>query len=534
MDAINAFASAYLNGDGQLNSFFPNQWDNEQALLERARYLSTRQYDREVLVQHIEQYMSRFGISTTAEKNLNLLRDNAVVVIGGQQAGVLMGPLYSLYKMISIIKLAKQDSEKLGIPVVPVFWIAGEDHDYREVNHIYLKNNETILKSLYPTVPKSKAMISDINMNAKETTAWIENVMASLGETVHTNQLLQWVQSAIEASETMTDFFAKLATDLFGDTGLLLVDSGQKEFRQLAEPFYRQFIQQHEEISHAVLNEQEKIKQLGFTPALEVSLRNTNLFYYDLQEKNRTLLEYDGLYYHGKNSNLSFSRDQIMDILSAEPASFSTNVVTRPLFQEKLFPVLKFVAGPGEIAYWAELNTAFAVVGEEMPPVVPRLTFTLIERQVESQMQALELSLADVLRAGCLQERDVAIAKLLNQDVLANYNVLKESLAANHQRWAESALTVDQSLLSMLEKNKQILEEQLAFMQQKIETTHGRLHHELAKKYNEVESSLHPMNGVQERVLNMLYFFNKYGHDWLDYLLESDFEYSVDHYLLRL
>ena len=128
---------------------------------ERLKELTNRTFERRQLAETIRSFMEPFGISANATKHIDELAENAVAVVGGQQAGILTGPLYSVHKAITVILLARKQREKLGVPVVPVFWVAGEDHDLNEINHVYTETEGRATKHQYREKFVLKLMASD-------------------------------------------------------------------------------------------------------------------------------------------------------------------------------------------------------------------------------------------------------------------------------------------------------------------------------------------------------------------------------------
>ena len=535
LPALNRFATDYINGVLKKGDFFQYDWQDEGDILERAEWLDSKMFPRDEAASYIEGFMGRFGISERSKGNIEALRKDALVIIGGQQAGLLTGPLYSIHKIISIIKLAKEQSEKLKRPVIPVFWIAGEDHDYNEVNHVYVESGSSMQKMTYPGPPTGKRMVSDIQLDRDMALEWAEAVFAELGETDRTNLLMDWVDHAIERSETFTEFFACLINDLFNDTGLLLVDSGDPHFRKLAAPYYYQIAFEGRGISSEVLNQQAVLRESGYKPIIDIDEECCNLFYYEPTTQNRVLLERKpGTdQYEGKGSNITFTEAELDRLLSKTPENFSTNVVTRPLIQEKLFPVLGFIGGPGEIAYWSEIMPVFRMLGEQMPPIWPRLSFTLVEGAINRLLHEMDLSIEDVLRKGCSAQKESYLEEL-HKSVPNNYSGIIKSLENEHAKWQNEVIPLDEGLKPLFEKNRQILVDQLLFMQKKIEEHLARKNADTIGKYNRVENSLHPVGGLQERIWNPFYFLNHYGAAWINDLLEEDLAFDGSHYVIYL
>ena len=533
LPVMNSFASDYINGNID-KSFSEYDWKDESQIKDRVNWLTEQTYPREEMASYIESFMSNYGISKQAKENIDALREDAFVIIGGQQAGLLTGPLYSIHKVISIIKLAKEQSEKLNKRVIPIFWIAGEDHDYQEVNHVNVEEGVELKKIVYPEKPLSKKMISDIRLDSDDAKKWVQDVFSAWGETSRTNELLDWVENAINKSETITDFFAILINDLFKEYGLLLVDSGDPNFRKCAGSFYRQ-IAFEEGISKAVISQQSLLERNGYKPIIELDEQCTNLFYYEPTTANRLLLEReeDSNDLVGKGSGIKLTPLELDRLLSKSPEYFSTNVVARPLLQEKLFPVLGFVAGPGEIAYWHEIKPAFSMIGEKMPPIWPRLSFTLLEGKVNRLLEELNLSLEKVLKAGCLDEKELYLETLRKQAPDTYITIIK-NLENEHLEWQHKAVNFDKGLEPLFEKNRHLIKEQLLFMQKKVETHLERKNEETIAKYNLVENRLHPEGGLQERILNPFYFFNQYGTLWIKSLLTESLEFDGSHYVVTI
>ncbi|MDP4170956.1 MAG: bacillithiol biosynthesis cysteine-adding enzyme BshC, partial [Bacillota bacterium] len=376
LPATNRFASCYLEQTEDILPFFHYRFDQTSDYHERLLELKDRVFPREEIAGHIDTYMARFPSSKAVKDSIKKLKaDNSAVIIGGQQAGILTGPLYTIHKVISIIKLAEEKEKELNIPVVPVFWIAGEDHDYQEVNHVFVPVAQRADKWVYPEKVLQKRMVSDIPLDKDICMEWARNLIRNFGETEHTNNVLNFIESAVAQSLSFVDFFATIIMSLFKEYGLLIIDSGNEGLRNIEKNIFSRQIEHQAAITYAVLEQQKEIREKGFSLAIDMDERAANLFYYDKQLNERILLEFDRNQdrFTGKNGSLSFSTEQLLEIAANHPEKLSNNVVTRPLTQDWLFPTLAFIAGPGEIAYWAELKQAFEHFDIKMPPIVPRL-----------------------------------------------------------------------------------------------------------------------------------------------------------------
>ncbi|URM31808.1 bacillithiol biosynthesis cysteine-adding enzyme BshC [Cytobacillus firmus] len=537
LPATNRFATDYIAQTEELMQFFHYRYNSDSDYKARLAELKGRSFMRKELSQYIGEFMDRFPSSPAVHDSLNKLKqENSAVIIGGQQAGILTGPLYTIHKIISIIHLAKKQESKLGIPVVPVFWIAGEDHDYQEVNHIFIEKNNKLEKMTYPEKVLEKKMVSNVPLNGEKCRAWVEDIIETFGETEHTKNILLILEEIIMHSHTYVDFFAGIIMHLFKETGLLLVDSGDQRLRKLESSIFGKQIKGFEEITNRVKSQQQNLENSGFPNAIDLSDNAANLFYYDEKHKERILLEFnqDKKVFTGKECFHEFTMNELLEIAETHPERLSNNVVTRPITQECLFPVLGFIAGPGEIAYWAELKMAFEWFGMKMPPIMPRLNITFLERSVESDLDELGLDLQSVLISGTEEVKEVYLESTKNESIEDQFRKTKEQLKQNYELIEELTLKDVSALLPLLKKNEELLLKQIDFMENKIQKSIQQKYDVVIKKYEKAENSLRPGGIPQERVWNILYYLNKYGTDFLEELLHFSFDFDGTHKVIKI
>lgn len=537
LPATNRFASNYLKQSDDIQPFFHYRFEQSSADWDRVAELKNRTFPREKVAQHIEDFMEGFPSSEFVKKSIEKLKQpNSVVVIGGQQAGILTGPLYTLHKVISIIKLAEKKERELNIPVVPVFWIAGEDHDYQEVNHVFIPMEQRVDKWIYPEKMLQKKMVSNIELNKETCLSWAQNLIENFGETNHTNLLLDFVRNQIEKSKTFVDFFANIIMELFKDYGLLIVDSGNNSLRILEKEILVQQIHHHDSITNSLIEQQKQINKKGFPITIETNEQAANLFYYDQRFNERILLEFDRLTDHfvGKNGAISFTKDELVDIANNDPSKLSNNVVTRPLTQEWLFPTIAFIAGPGEISYWGELKLVFEHFDMKMPPIVPRLNITLVDRSIETDLNELNLQVADVLTRGTNVEREQFLESIKNKDVEELFLSTKEQLLAQYSLIEEKTNLLDKGLLPLLKKNETFLMKQIDFMEMKLEESTNRKHEVTLNKFDRIALSLRPDGFPQERIWNVFYYLNQYGPNLTKDLMELPYIFDGSHKIIKV
>jgi bacillithiol synthase len=537
LPATNRFASNYLNQSENIQPFFHYRFEQSTSDWDRMAELKNRFFPRMEMAQHIEEFMETFPTSDSVKKSIEKLQQpNSVVVIGGQQAGIMTGPLYTLHKVISIIKLAEEKERELNVPVVPVFWIAGEDHDFQEVNHVFIPIEQKVDKWTYPEKIIRKKMVTDIELNKEICLSWAKNLIENFGETNHSKHLLHFVTDQVQKSNTFVEFFANIIMELFKDFGLLIVDSGNAKLRVLEKDILVQQIHHHDSITYSLIEQQKRISEKGFPITIETNEQAANLFYYDQRFNERILLEFDrnSDRFVGKNGVISFSKEELVEIAKNEPAKLSNNVVTRPLTQEWLFPTIAFIAGPGEISYWAELKLVFEHFGIKMPPIVPRLNITLLDRSIETDLDDLNLEFSDVLSRGTQVEREQFLESIKDREVEELFSTTKDQLLNQYALIEEKTVRIDRGLLPLLKKNESILLNQIEFMEKKMEESSRRKHEVILNKFDRIDLSLRPDGFPQERIWNVFYYLNQYGFSLTKDLMNLTYVFDGSHKIIKM
>ncbi|WP_227395612.1 bacillithiol biosynthesis cysteine-adding enzyme BshC [Jeotgalibacillus aurantiacus] len=531
LPAIQPFASEYIKGNHTALQHFHTDYQSQTDFKKRAEKIRSLNYDRKELVQCIRNYMKHFPCSSKTEESLSRLEKDALVVIGGQQAGLLTGPLYSIHKLISIIVLAKQQETELGVPVVPVFWIAGEDHDFLEINHVYTEKDGQLQKIGYPE-RTDKKMASSIVFDHSEMKSWIRKVFSGFGETKYTSVLLQRLEQTVDNCKTITDLFAYMVMDLFKEEGLLIIDAADRGMRSLESAFFQQLIRNSESITESVLKQQALLTDQGFKPLIELDPQAANLFI-TINDERHLLFKSDGLF-KDKNNQISLTEDELLEIAETEPERLSNNVVTRPLMQEHLFPTLAFIAGPGEIAYWAELKCAFEKMELDMPIVMPRLTITLMERNISQLLDEFEISHEDAVKTGAVKQKEAYWHRVKNESLDLEVEDTRRLLEDQYKKISGLSKEMDPNFHLIIEKNLSYHLKQLDYLKRKSDDSIRLRHNIELNKFARIDQSLRPFGGPQERIWNLYYYLNKYGPDLSKDLMIAEYEFNHRHHVLYI
>lgn len=521
----------YWSPNTAIHQFFEYEF-NDQAFEKRAEHLARNSRDQKELTTIIRQFMEPLGLSKKTNEHLEQLEQGAMVIVGGQQAGILTGPLYSVHKAISVIALAKEQSTKLQQPVIPVFWIAGEDHDLEEINHTYTVHGELLKKRAYGERSRRKTMASATALNKESMTQLINTIIRDIGETEYTETLIKQLVDALNNSETFTDFFACLMNQLFKEEGLLLIDAANFQFRQFEHKYFAQIIQSNEEIARVVTEKEQELERAGYGKPILATYEAANLFY--VEDGERHLLERKNDLFVNLAANLKFTQEELLEVAHNHPERLSNNVVTRPLMQEMTLPVLAFVGGPGELAYWATLKNAFSVLDLQMPIFAPRLHITIVTRHVEQLLREHQLTVTDVWEGKALHLKERFIADVQDSEAKRQIQAMQQLLVEKYEELASYLEKQHLQLDKILEKNQENHAKQFDYLQQKIEQTVLGKHETTIRKFMTLQNELYPNDGFQERSFNPYQYFNEFGPMLITEMLKQNYSIGKHHYLLYL
>jgi len=527
----NQLLSDYWVASEKLQPFFQYEY-NDHSFKNRAKYLKGKFYDVYELSNIIRSFMEPLGLSEKVEENLSNLENGALAVVGGQQAGILTGPLYSVHKAISVILLAKQQSEKLGINVVPIFWIAGEDHDLEEINHTFTIHNGEVKKRTYSKRSNKKTMASTTPIDHKEMKDLLSIIFRDFGETEHSLKLYHSVLEQMEQSTTFTQFFARLMNSLFQQEGLLLIDAAYGPFRQFESSFFQKIIDCNEEIADLVVAKERLFNEIGYGMPIGATENNANLFF--VREGERFLLERNEQMYENASANVKMSKEELLEIAKNNPTSLSNNVVTRPLMQEMTIPVLAFVGGPGELAYWATLKDAFELLDLQMPIFAPRLNITLVTNKVEHLLNEYKLSIDQVWNGQVEALKNQFIESVQDEKAKKQIEQLQQLIHTQYDELQIHLTNQQIHLDDLVEKNKKYHEMQFDYLSKKIEQYVLIQHDKTLRQFNTIHDELFPSENYQERVFNPYQYLNEYGVSLITDILQLPLEITNSHYIVHL
>ncbi|QDI90610.1 bacillithiol biosynthesis cysteine-adding enzyme BshC [Salicibibacter halophilus] len=526
---LQGWAHRYAQGDPTIRAFYDYPPFGEEE--RRCRELQNYDFKREHLRNALYQYHKKYEHREKALEQIDKLQDErSVAVVGGQQAGLLTGPIYTVSKALTVLLKAKEEEKNLGVPVIPVFWIAGEDHDWEEVNHIYVHGNDGKLSKIkYEGRTNTGAPVSEQPIDLPAMQRWLHTVFLNYRETPYSRKLHNQLASFAKKSSTVSDFFAEVMLWLFRRQGLVLIDPQQPLFRQLMTDTWTQLIEGNNQVRASFAAGKAKVEQAHDAGAfLEASEDHTHLFYSADGRREKLIVHSDGDL-SLQNGQYKMSRTDWALEAKNYPEKFSANVYTRPFVQEKLLPVLTFVAGPGEAAYWSMVGPLFHHFGRRVPPVAPRDHHTYVDRKSEKTMNAETLSVHKVANEGATEYAHDLEGKTRQLDT---ENLFQKSLAVageGQQMLANALYELAPSEEKYADKNYQRLQQVLKELQERIEQKQLEAIKPRVDNVKQLEKRLFPNAQPQERVLNIMQFLNEYGEERVLSLFEQTESETFSH-----
>lgn len=531
IDEHGSFINKYTNHDSDILKYY--EYDpNAQSSFERRHSMPSNGREK-VLADVIKSYMSDLDLSTEQEENLRKLADGNKVVIGGQQAGLFTGPLYTFHKIISIIILAKEQSKALEHSIIPVFWIAGEDHDFDEVNHTfaYDRVSRKLEKIKYHTnVPPEKS-ISQYQFDEDALIDNLNEMFNYIGETKDTKEIKNMVMASISHATSWSDVFKHMTHRVFKDYGLLLIDANDSKLRTLEKQFFHQILKNHQKLDDAFRKTQSKFSDI-IDKKMILTDSNVHLFY-EYNDKRQLIMANEEYFYLNKDKEIKFSKSGIMDEINQYPERFSNNVVTRPVMQEYLFNTLSFIGGPSEIIYWGELKGVFDLLNIEMPIVMPRMRISYLTEESKKHLNKYDVDLDDALKNGIDQHKKKFIRAQASQEAIDEIEQMKRIQKEFYEKMLRE-IGDDYQNEQLLEKNNQIHAHQYEYLMNRYLLNIERENEISMRHFDILQNTLHPHGGLQERVWNPIQVMNYFGKSMFSPSTYPPLRYTFEHITLEI
>ena len=438
------------------------------------------------------------GADALTLRSIDALGDGALAVITGQQVGLFGGPLYTLYKALTTVRLARAAEAELQTKVVPLFWMDTDDHDFAEVQSTWILDAAYELVELrYDTDDANEKLPVGRRKLAPAIGTVLDEAAASLPDTEFKEDVLSTLRESYAAGRTMAEAFGAWLLRMTRGSGLVIVDPSLPELKALGADVFARELEEESESRRLVQQTTAELVERGYHAQATPSESHLNLFHADPVRSPVTV---------SGNSD----KDELVRRLRDEPSHFSPNVLLRPIYQDTLFPTLAYVAGPNELAYFAQLKRMYEHFDLTMPLIASRASFTVVERPQARFLDRYDVPLVklnsddesllnDILRGQTPPQLDEDLKRARNciQDITT---ALERDLSA-----------VDPSLVPTVKSTRGKLLHHLKELETKAFRAVKRRHDTVRQQFLATRTALFPDFDMQERKLSPLGYLNKYG-----------------------
>lgn len=484
----------------QINSHQENLTDFVREPFSRAAFqrqieLKKAAYSKEQRMRSyaiVKEQLSPFYHYEKVKRNVELLQEEATfTVTAGHQLNVFGGPLYSLYKIMDAVRLAEElTKEYPNQNFVPVFWMATEDHDFEEINHIHLFHDTLTWES------RQQGAVGRFSVND------INDFKAQLLQKFENNpDFAQFLASFYENGDLATttrEFLMQLA----GTYGVLIIDADHPEWKRSFIPLLkRELVEQFSE--PLIVSQIKRLEEEGYHG--QAKPRPVNLFYINEQERERIIPNGDATFQIGERT---VSQAALLEELEQHPERFSPNVVWRPLYQEFILPNLCYLGGGGEMSYWLELKKMFEETGVPFPLIKVRNSIQWIDKNSLKKLKKLEIEPMRVFDAIDAVKKQYVFD---HADGELDFTELNNQMGQLSQTLVEVVENVDKGLLGYGKSEATKLQNQLEKIKQKLVRHQKQKNDQAMQQIDTIYANLFPNNGMQERFENVIPFIAKQG-----------------------
>jgi bacillithiol synthase len=524
----------FLAYSPSVRPFYPHsplfsEWVKEEA--------SALQYDpsrRERVSAILARQNAAWGASPQTLSNIDRLRKGAAVVVTGQQVGLFGGPMFSIYKALTAVKLA-EEATATGVDAVPVFWLATYDHDLAEVNQASIPGPDGVLRRLTTSSHSvTGAPVSNVRLG-DEILPVVEEATALLGD----SEVSQFLRESYRPGESLGTAFARFFTRLFGLWGVILLDASDAELHRVAAPVYRAAIERAEDLEATLLARGQALEKEGYDQQVKVTPSSVLLF--TLRDGARTAIHRRSnesnqgaeFIIGGEPGAEKLSAADLLDRIDATPENFSPNVLLRPVVEDYLLPTLTYVGGAAEAAYFAQVGVVYEILASRVTPIVPRFSATLVEPKVQRWLRQHGITVPDTFHGPDALRQKLA-TRTLPEGVQTAFDMAQKSVEQSLAQLRKQLEELDPTLVGASETVASKMNYQLDRLRQLATAAEMRRSEVIGRHAEALCQKLYPDGELQERGIAGVYFVARHGTELLRSIYDNIHTDCHDHQILDL
>ncbi len=499
-----------------------------------SKRLSGQSKNRTDLVEILKRQNQAFGCGEATFASIRRLSEpGTFAVVTGQQVGLVSGPAFTLYKALTAVKLSQWLTEQ-GLPSVPVFWLATEDHDLEEVARAATLNEEYELIPLEDAGerPAPRSPVGRVKLSAGIGSV-LEKIQSVLAPGECRDRLMEDLRACYQPGATWGHAFGRLMARLFTRWGVVLLDPLDESVHRLSVPVYGQALRDAKELRARLKQRSEDLARSGYHAQVHIGEDSTLLFL--TREGNRQSLHFGAASEAQKNGgefsiedSVKISRKELDALVRDRPLDFTPNALLRPIVQDALLPTIAYVAGPSELAYLGQAQAIYEAFGRPQPVLFPRAGFTLVDRRVQRWVEKYRVGVEDVWQ-GEEHLRGKIAANGLAEGWAERFERTEKELAGLLERLRGDVQALDPTLLDTVKHAQEKMNYQMERLKGKITRAAFERSELLARHEQAMARFLAPGKDLQEREVSGIYFLGRAGYGLLERLLAQIQTRSSDH-----
>jgi bacillithiol biosynthesis cysteine-adding enzyme BshC len=514
---INRLAADYAFDAARLSSFFAGDIGDPRAWEQAIARAQTHPRQREAIAGVLDAQQTSRNAPPEARAASARLRDpKSVAIVTGQQAGLFGGPLYTVLKALSALRLADLVRDTYGVPTVTVFWVDAEDHDWQEVNACGVLDADAALRTvaIEGDAPPAGLPIARVRLHGAIETA-LSALEAALPATEFTPSLMADLRRCYEPGRGMADAFARWLELQLGPRGLVVYDASDARAKPLLADLFARELTHAGETAQLAAAAGQALEALGYHTQVTPHPESAALF--GLGETRTPIRTTpDGLAIGDRTE----PREAVATRARQHPEEFCPNVLLRPLAQDTLFPTACYVAGPSELAYLAQLKEVYKAFGIPMPLMQPRATATIVDTNAARFLSRGDVSL-ESLKPQDESALNALLEKALPASVDAAFDGVLRALEERVNVLAQEVTAVDATLENAARSALGRMQDDVGKLRAKVLQAAKRKDETLRRQFKHAQAQAFPDGNPQERVVGTVSFLNKYGSSLVDRLADG-------------
>jgi bacillithiol biosynthesis cysteine-adding enzyme BshC len=525
----------YLKDPIVLKKFYPNAVRYHHELTSRTdEVLSNYKTDRKELCHALERINRNWGAGEKTLANIEQLRDEkTVAIVTGQQAGLFTGPLYTIYKAMSAVKLACCLTER-GVSAVPVFWIATEDHDYDEVATAEFINCNCSLDSVTTSshIHKPNYSVGSVRFdNSIDET--LKDFFALQPDTEFILDLKKIVEDSYQSGKSYGDAFARMMTVLLGQYGLIFLDPLDEKLKKLAAPLYSQAASNAPEIAKVLVARSKELESDGYHAQVLVTEDSFPLFYHTDDGARFALTKTTDDKYKIKDHTEEFTIDELTKLALENPTRFSPNVTLRAVVQDYLLPTIVYFGGAAEIAYFAQTAEAYRLLERPITTILPRASLTMVERHTWRTLNRYDLKLTDLFE-GYDNVMTRLVEEHLGTETAKAFDHADKNINEELDRLQEALKKIDPTLADALENGRNKINYQLHGLRSRFHKAQLKRDEAAHRQIERAIAALYPNKALQERHISIVSLLARHGQYVVRWIYDAMSLETNDHQVVYL